>query len=127
MGEITSGVFGLNNYVSYFYDDKIKVVDQKKARINPNYYVLVDDDTFDAVCELEEKDFEIDTALEWALASYYSPALVKIRPPEAAAILPENNRQSPLKLAAAVLYKLAEVKFTSPQDTAAAFDQSGNR
>jgi len=118
MGEITKGVFGLNNYVICFYDDNDIPNDPQKAYIKPNYYRAVsrDRETFDRFRTLEEKDFTIDTDLEFALASYYSPALVQIRPPEAAAILPENNKTSGLKLASAVLHKLAEVKFLTPQD-----------
>jgi len=118
MGEITKGVFGLNNYVICFYDDNDIPNDPQKAYIKPNYYRAVsrDRETFDRFRTLEEKDFTIDTDLEFALASYYSPALVQIRPPEAAAILPENNKTSGLKLASAVLHKLAEIKFLTPQD-----------
>jgi len=120
MGEITkSDLFGLGDYVPSFYDNNAEVSNPNRARIASSYYRHLDDETYYKFRTLEEKDTAIDTALEWALASYYSPAVVQIRPPEAAAILPENNRESPLKLAAAVLYKLAEVKFLTPQDTAA--------
>jgi hypothetical protein len=120
-GEVTKGIFGLNDYVSHFYDKTDIPRDPNKARIQPNYYrpVFRDKEVFNTFRNLEEEDFDIDTDLEWALASYYSPALVKVRPPEAAAILPENNRESPLKLANAVLHKMAEVKFLTPQDTTA--------
>ena len=119
MAEITGQkLFGLGNYTTYFYDN-IKSQNKDQVRIDNKYYRMVEDDVYDNFCILEEENYRIDTALEWALASYYSPAVVQIRPPEAAAILPENNRESPLKLAAAVLYKLAEVKFLTPQDTAA--------
>jgi len=120
--EITKGIFGLDSYVSFFYDKDDIPKDPNQARIQPNYYRPLfrgDKETFNKFSVLEGEDFEIDTALEWALASYYSPVLVKARPPEAVAMLPENNRESPLKLANAILFKLAEVKFITPQDTAA--------
>ena len=61
----------------------------------------------------------IDTGLEALLTLYYTPGIVAIHPPEAARILPQNNRTSGLRLASAVLYELTEVKFLTPQDTAA--------
>jgi hypothetical protein len=119
-GEITKGrLFGLGNYVPLFYDNNAVVLGPDRARIASSYYRVIESDTIREFRGLEGRETSIDTALEWALASYYSPAVVQIRPAEAVAILPENNRESPLKLASAVLHKMAEVKFLAPQDTAA--------
>ncbi|GBR74756.1 hypothetical protein NO1_1881 [Candidatus Termititenax aidoneus] len=61
----------------------------------------------------------IDSVLEFAIASYHSPAVVSLRPPEAAALLPENSKTSALKLGMAVLKELTEIRFLDPSNTAA--------
>ena len=78
MGEITkSDLFGLDNYIQPFIGNTRQPSNQNVIRIESQYYRAIDKDTFNTFCGLEERDYEIDTTLELALASYYSPALVK--------------------------------------------------
>jgi hypothetical protein len=54
----------------------------------------------------------VDTPLEFALLSYYSPSVVQIRPVEADAILPANNpKLADLKLGAAVFKEIQILRF----------------
>jgi hypothetical protein len=66
------------------------------------------------------EDGQIDTPLEFALLSYYSQPVINIRPVEADAILPKNDpKLAGLKLGSALLKELYEIKFLTPNDTAA--------
>ncbi|MCL1813956.1 MAG: hypothetical protein FWG29_10620 [Treponema sp.] len=60
----------------------------------------------------------IDTPLEFALLSYYSDPVKKIRPVEADKILPADNpRLSGLKLGAATYKELVEIRYLDPRNT----------
>ena len=62
----------------------------------------------------------VDTPLEFALLSYYSPAVIQIRPVEANRILPADNpRLTGLRLGAATYKELLVLRFLTPNDTAA--------
>ena len=60
----------------------------------------------------------IDTPLEFALLSYYSDPVKKIRPVEADKILPADNpRLSGLKLGASTYKELVEIRYLDPRNT----------
>jgi len=62
----------------------------------------------------------VDTPLEFALLSYYSPAVIQIRPVEADNVLPADNpRLAGLRLGAATYKELLILRFLTPNDTAA--------
>ena len=119
-GEVTNRrLLGLDNYINYFSDNR-PPIDPNSARIAANYTRVVENEVRSQVATLDGDLERIDTALEWALASYYSPAIIQIRPAEADAILPANNpRLAGLRLASATLHELTELRFLTPQDTAA--------
>jgi hypothetical protein len=120
MAELTSGVAGLDNYVKLFSDNR-PLRDTSKVRVSSDYYSKVIDDerVYSSFATLNGDEDIIDTSLEWVLATYYSPALVSIRPPDAEKLLPANSKESALKLALATYKELVEVKFLDPNNTAA--------
>jgi hypothetical protein len=107
-------MFNIKSYVSYF-------------GFNSKDITSVDEYVFSApraerrnFSNLAGDDVQIDTPLEFALLSYYSQPIINIRPIEADAILPANNpRAAGLKLGAAVLKELTELKFLDPNNRAA--------
>ncbi|MDR2094943.1 MAG: hypothetical protein LBP76_05420, partial [Treponema sp.] len=116
-----TGILGLGDYIKTF-SDGLSPTKKENVRVSSNYYgpILSDYEMYDKFCGLNDDEYEIDTDLEWALASYYSNAVVRVRPIEADAILPANNpRTAGLKLGSAVLKELAELKFLDPSNTAA--------
>jgi hypothetical protein len=61
---------------------------------------------------LAEHELQINTPLEFALLSYYSPPVLNIRPAEADAILPANNpKLADQKLGAAVFQEIQILRF----------------
>lgn len=108
----------LLNTDKYFSAFSIKAGDN----ISDNDYVgSADNESYEVFAKLDGKDNLIDTNLEFALLSYYSPSVVNTRPARANNLLPANNaRASGLKLGAAVYKELTEMKFFNPDDTAAA-------
>jgi|GEM_PF-1722812 len=123
-GEVTnSRLMGLNNYVNYFSDNQ-PLVNPDGARIATNYFRTVEREVRTQFGQLDGNLEAIDTALEWALASYYSPSVIQIRPAEANAMLPANNpRQADLILGANVFQGMQILRFLG--DTAAAGRHEG--
>jgi len=109
----------LNEYVQHF---DTKPVGNKLEFQSGRYYNPIDfgpyEEIYDKAAALSGYDDEIDSVLEYALASYFSPAILNIRPVKAAEMLPANSKASAFQLAYATLKELAEVKFLTPQDTA---------
>ena len=86
-----------------------------------NYVWSAENENYEVFASLSGKDDLIDTNLEFALLSYFSPAVAKARPAGANVQLPANNaRVSGLKLGAAVYKELAEIGFFDSGNTAAA-------
>ena len=116
---------GIVGYSDWFSDGVEPL--EGTARIANRYYrnsfrVAVDILTIfaqmDGVLDDGRPRTRIDNELKWALASYYSPAIIDLRPPEADAILPKNNpKLSDQKLGAAVYQELQILRFLA--DTAA--------
>jgi hypothetical protein len=113
-----TGFLDTNTYANYFSSAKMR----DGRRIIPDKYLNpVSDDDFYRFSVLSKATDDIDTDLEFILLSYYSQPVVNIRPIEAQNMLPANNpRAAGLKLGAAVLKELAELKFLDPSNTAAA-------
>jgi len=108
---------GLDNYISYF-SDNLPLMTPNGARVALNYLRVLEREFHIQFRELNGDQGYIDTELEWALASYYSPSVVQIRPPEADAILPANNPSlADQKLGAAVFQEMQILRFLG--DTAA--------
>jgi hypothetical protein len=118
MAEITPGVAGLNNYVSLFYDGR-EARTPGNVRVASKYYNAIELETFDKFKGISGTLDTVDTALEWVLSTYYSPAVVSIRPTQAAEMLPADSKQSALKLAMATYKEMVEIKFLAPNNTAA--------
>jgi hypothetical protein len=117
---VRSSVLGLNGYIPPFLSGVSQGNDPNKMSVPSKYYTAIEDDIFYKIGALAGHEEDVDTSLEFVLATYYSPAVVSIRPPEAAAVLPaENPRLSGLKLGAAVYKELVELKFLDPRNTAA--------
>jgi len=112
-------VKGFEAYMDCFKDKQSESKDPKKINIDDTYIDAINDNDWYRFSALSNDTEAIDTGLEAILAFYYSPGVVAIQPAEAARILPQNNKTSGLKLAYAVLYDLAEIKFLAPLDTAA--------
>ena len=90
--------------------------------ISDNDFVWsAENDNYETIAGLSGRDDLIDSNLEFALLSYFSPAAAKARPAGANNQLPANNaRVSGLKLGAAVYRELAELNFFDAGNTAAA-------
>jgi hypothetical protein len=101
-------LLGLGNYVGFF-SDGYAPLKSGNARISASFYKYTYTDDLDAFRKLSGDEDEIDTTLEWALASYYSPAIVQIRPAEAAAMLPTTNPKLTGQILGANLYKEIQV------------------
>ena len=114
---------GLLNTTRYFPLFSIKrkedIIDSEYVWAAPDKEIL----SFGALNWNEKEDDDtglVDTPLEFALLSYYSPAVVQIRPVEAATILPAGNqRLSGLKLGAAVYQELQILRFIDKNNTGA--------
>jgi hypothetical protein len=101
----------LNEYAQKFAHRQ--ATDPNKIQVSYKYYPAypAEAEIYDRVMALGGDLEEIDTVLEFALATYYSPSVVSIRPPDATELLPANNRNSALKLSLAVYKELVEIKF----------------
>ena len=113
----------LNLYVMCFDACPSRQYPNKLQMQTYDYYSPIDwghhENIYDTAAALSGEADEVDSVLEFALVSYFSPELLAIRPVKAAEMLPANNRTSALILAYATLKELAEVKFLMPQDTTA--------
>jgi hypothetical protein len=90
--------------------------------IRSRYILSATKEERDVFAGLQGKETIIDTPLEFALLSYYSPITIEDATVRANAdsVLPKNNpRAAGLKLGSAVLKELAELKFLDPSNTAA--------
>ena len=107
-----TGLLDVNKYFSYF---PIKT----NEKVSDNDYVWSSDEAdYERFMTLSGKDNYIDTPLEFALLSYYSQPVLKIRPKEADALLPANNpKLADQKLGAAVFQEIQVLRFLG--DTAA--------
>jgi len=94
---------------------------KKGENISDNEFVwAADNESYEMFAQLDGKSELIDSNLEFALLSYYSPSVIKIRPAGANNQLPANNaRVSGLKLGAAVYKGLTEMNFFDPGNAAA--------
>ena len=122
--EITkSRLIGLDNYVPPFIGNTPQPTTPNTIRVESRYIrATTTDPNYGMFCELSEsgKSYELDTYLEFVLASYYSPALVQIRPDAAKAILPADNpRLAGLILGANTYRDLVELSFLDPANTLA--------
>ncbi|MDR2097158.1 MAG: hypothetical protein LBP37_01390 [Spirochaetaceae bacterium] len=117
--EVAAGVSYLNEYVNHF-TNSVSPVNNGKINIPYRYYSpMRKEEIYIKSAALSGEPGVVDSVLEFAIASYYSPEVVNIRPPEANEILPANNpRTAGLKLGSAVLKELAELKFLDPSNTA---------
>ncbi|MDR2542288.1 MAG: hypothetical protein LBC80_02420 [Treponema sp.] len=81
--------------------------------VTDNDYVWTSaDEDYGRFSGLGEHIDVIDTPLEFALLSYYSPPVINIRPVQADAILPANNpKLADLKLGAAVFKEIQILRF----------------
>jgi len=106
----------LNPY-KYFTAFPMKTGDN----LSNNAFVwAADRDTYDIIAGLTGKDDIIDSYLEFALLSFYSPAVMKLRPVGANTILPANNtRSAALKLGSAVYRELMEINYFDANNTEA--------
>jgi hypothetical protein len=97
----------------------------RNGEVHPNNdYVL-------AASRAERREFSVldgsetvlDTPLEFALLSYYSSAVVQIRPAEANAILPANNpKLADLKLGAALYQDIQVLRFLADTNAAGRYE-----
>ncbi|MCL2722663.1 MAG: hypothetical protein FWD47_15145, partial [Treponema sp.] len=113
-GEITmQRLVGFDNYVPMFMGSAPQPANPNTMRVDSRYMrPITTDDNYEMFAGLAGSLSSIDTYLEFILASYYSPAVVQIRPAEADAILPVNNpRQADLKLGAAVFQEIQILRF----------------
>jgi hypothetical protein len=84
------------------------------------YAMASTDEEFDRIALLSGNNVDVDTPLEISLLSYYSQGVINIRPVQAAEMLPANDpRAAGLKLGAAVLKELTELRFLDPRNAAA--------
>ncbi|MDR0447700.1 MAG: hypothetical protein LBH07_03440, partial [Treponema sp.] len=84
---------GIEGYRVHFTDN-LPLRDANNVRISNDYYKYIVGEYRNAIAnfiDLGGNPGIIDTELEWALASYYSPNVIDIRPAQADAILPKNN------------------------------------
>ena len=108
---ISKRLLGLDGYMKTFSDNQ-PLISPNGARIDRKYFKVVENEIRSQIAPLEEDPNRIDTALEWALASYYSPAVVQIRPAEANKILPANNpKQADLILGGNVFKEMQILRF----------------
>jgi len=123
MGEVaTQRLIGLNNYVPLFTGTAPQPTNSNAIRVDSKYMrPITADDNYKMFSELEGNEYYLDTYLEFALASYYSPAVVQIRPPEADAILPANNpKLADQILGANVLKQIQILRFLASTGSATA-------
>jgi hypothetical protein len=119
----TTSIPFLNEYVKCFGASPAKNDSSKLQFQSWDYYDPIDfgpsEEIYSKAAALSGANDEIDSVLEYALASYYSKAIINIRPIKAAEMLPENSKVSALRLGMAVLKELTELKFLDPSNTAA--------
>jgi hypothetical protein len=105
-----TGLLDVKRYEAYFGIDK--------RDISRKYVDVASDDDYERFSVLGGDITDIDTPLEFAILSYYSQPVLKIRPKEADAILPANNpKLADQKLGAAVFQEIQVLRFLG--DTAA--------
>ena len=105
-GQTNTGLLNVNKYFSYFPI-------QKNEDVSNNDYVwAATSRDYDRFSILGGYNDAVDTPLEFALLSYYSPPVIKARPVEADAILPANDpKLADKKLGAAVMQDLQILRF----------------
>jgi hypothetical protein len=94
-----------------------KLFVNSRGRITGEYLDATTDEDFDRFSVLNGDIAEIDTQLEISLLSYYSQPVLNIRPIEAKNILPANNKTSELKLGAAVLKEMQDLRIAGQLST----------
>ncbi|GAB6391195.1 MAG: hypothetical protein MdMp014T_0568 [Treponematales bacterium] len=104
---------GIGNYVGLFHNGG--VAGAGKVRVDAKYFTDRDSEIYKTTAALEEGSKYPNTALGFAIASYFT-STVNIRPVEAANMLPANSKASEVKLAAATAMALAEVRFLDGQN-----------
>jgi hypothetical protein len=102
------GGFGLKEYVAGF---STKPPENGSVFIRGNYFTDRDSDVYKLASALANKPNVPDTALEFAITSYYT-ATVNIRPVQAAELLPANSKTSELKLGAATYMEMQTARFS---------------
>jgi len=112
--EVHNDALGFGKYISYFSDGG--VAQSGMQRVAVKYFVDRDSDIYKKAAALDYRQNVIDSALEFIIFSYYSPAVKNIKPTEAEIELPSDNRTSELRLATAVYAKLQTIKFLDPQN-----------
>ncbi|MCL2834554.1 MAG: hypothetical protein FWD78_15395 [Treponema sp.] len=112
-----SGVFAQ----AFLNPDKYFAVFPLKAGenvANNDFVWLADKDNYARFAALSGRPDLIDSKLEFALLSFYSPAVIGKRPVSANTILPANNvRSSALKLGAAVFKELTMLNYFDHDNT----------
>jgi hypothetical protein len=100
----------LNTYAGHFGFEKGQI------KVTSKYILSAQNEDKTKFGSLEGRPL-VDTPLEFALLSYYSPIVVENRPVEAAKLLPANSRESEVKLGAATYSELQEIRFLDPQNS----------
>jgi len=81
---------------------------------------LADNENYQRFAGLDGRDDLIDTGLEFALLTYYTPTVIGKRPPAANLLLPANNaRNAGFSLGLAVYKGIVELRYFEPENTAA--------
>jgi len=114
---VAGGVFGQTMLNTRTY---VEIFGFTSGRIDPGDDYILESSASDErfFSKLSGNEDWIDTPLEFALLSYYSQPVLKIRPKEADAILPANNpKLADQKLGAAVFQEIQVLRFLG--DTAA--------
>jgi len=105
-------VIGFETYMDCFKSKIGRPKDQRTVNIDDKYVRAIDKDAWQFFSALDNDLGAIDTGLEAALALYYSPGVVAIRPVEADAILPQDNpKQADLKFGEAVFREIQTLRF----------------
>jgi hypothetical protein len=101
------GKFGLKEYVASFDDFP---PENGKVFVEGNFFTYKNSEIYKLASALDGKPNVPDTALEFAITSYYT-ATVNIRPVQAAELLPANDKTSELRLGADTYMSMQEAKF----------------
>jgi hypothetical protein len=114
MGEVRmESALGLNEYISHFAN-KERTSSPGTIYVDAQYFQDRDSDIYKQASALEYRPNVPDCTLEFVIAAQYT-GTVKVRPVEAAKILPEG-KASDIRIAAATYAKLQEIKFLDPQN-----------
>ena len=85
---------------------------------NNSFIWMADQENYALFAGLSGREDLIDSPLEFALLSFYSPSIIGKRPAGANTILPANNvRSAALKLGAAVFKELVDINYFSPENS----------